>query len=75
VTLFVQALRKADLYKLPGVAESLDWTSALMALDRQTLDPETIYETLTALLKYHEDVQMMTREEIAALLETARAGE
>jgi MoxR-like ATPase len=75
VTLFVQALRKTDLYKLPGVAESLDWTSALMALDRQTLDPETIYETLTALLKYHEDVQMMTREEIAVLLETARDGE
>jgi MoxR-like ATPase len=71
VTQFVQALRQIELYKVPGVAESLDWTSALLALDRQSLDPDIIHDTLTALPKYHEDVQALTREAIVALLGTA----
>jgi MoxR-like ATPase len=75
VTHFVQALRKADLYKVPGVAESLDWTSALMVLDRETLDTDIIYDTLTALLKYREDVQMLTHEAIASLLENGHAAQ
>ncbi len=68
ITHFVQALRKADLYKVPGVAEALDWTSALVALDQRTLDPTIIEETLGVLLKYHEDVQSMTHDHIEALL-------
>jgi MoxR-like ATPase len=69
VTQFVQALREIDLYKIPGVAESLDWASALVALDKETLDPTLIEDTLGVLLKYHEDVQSMTRQNIVALLE------
>lgn len=75
VTQFVQALRQADLYKVPGVAESLDWTSALVALDQQTLEPDMIQDTLTALLKYHEDVQTLTRDKIISLMENGHAGD
>lgn len=75
VAQFVQTLRQADLYKLPGVAETLDWASALMALDRQTLDADIIRDTLAALLKYHEDIQFLTRETVSGLLEKASARE
>jgi MoxR-like ATPase len=75
VTAFVQALRQMDLYKVPGVAESLDWTSALLALDRDTLGPDIIADTLSALLKYHEDVQMLTHETITTLLDNGHAAE
>jgi MoxR-like ATPase len=53
---FVQKLRARDLFKLPGIAESLDWTRALMALDRHVLDPDTVDATLGALLKYEDDL-------------------
>ncbi|WGF88656.1 AAA family ATPase [Marinivivus vitaminiproducens] len=53
---FVQRLRKTDLFKLPGVAETLDWTQALTTLDRLELDPRTINDTLGALLKYQDDI-------------------
>ncbi len=53
---FVQKLREIDLYKLPGVAESIDWTRALVALDRDTLDGPSVDETLGVLLKYQDDV-------------------
>src|SRR5512135_635239 len=56
VTGFVQELRRADLYKIPGVAETLDWTTALVTLDRQALDPEIVEETLGVILKYRDDV-------------------
>jgi MoxR-like ATPase len=75
VAQFVQTLRQTDLYKLPGVAETLDWASALMALDRQTLDADIIRDTLAALLKYHEDIQLLTRETVSGLLEKASARE
>ncbi len=71
---FVQALRTVDLYKVPGVAESLDWTAALVALDREMLDPAIIQDTLGALLKYHEDVEMLSTERITSLLESADVG-
>jgi MoxR-like ATPase len=71
VTEFVQVLRSVDLYKVPGVAESLDWTAALVALDREMLDPAIIQDTLGALLKYHEDVEMLSTERITSLLESA----
>jgi MoxR-like ATPase len=56
VVSFVQALRKEDLFKAPGVAETLDWASALTALDAVSLDPATISDTLGALLKYQDDI-------------------
>lgn len=54
---FVQDLRKQDLYKLPGIAETLDWAQTLMALKREALDESTIKDTLGVLLKYQDDVQ------------------
>jgi len=53
---FVQKLRTMDLFKTPGVAETIDWAHALMALDRVALDPETVDSTLGVLLKYQDDV-------------------
>jgi MoxR-like ATPase len=53
----VQRLRQADLFKPPGVAETLDWARALLAMDRETLDEHTVNDTLGVLLKYHDDVQ------------------
>lgn len=57
VVTFVQALRQEDLYKAPGVAETLDWLRALLALNQSTLDQAIVTDTLGALLKYREDVQ------------------
>ncbi len=64
IVAFVQELRRLDLYKLPGVAETLDWTAALLALDQTELDPTVIDETLGVLLKYQDDV-LKVRGEIA----------
>jgi MoxR-like ATPase len=57
VVFFVQELRREDLYKLPGVAETLDWIAALVALDREDLSDEVINDTLGVLLKYQDDIQ------------------
>lgn len=57
VVAFVQELRHEDLYKLPGVAETLDWTAALVALDREDLSEEIVNNTLGVLLKYQDDIQ------------------
>ena len=57
ITRFVQELRRMDLYKLPGVAETLDWTSALVALNEKTLAPSIVEETLGVILKYQDDVE------------------
>ncbi len=74
VVAFVQALRQEDLYKPPGVAETLDWAEALLALDRSELDAAAVSETLGALLKYRDDVELVQRPEVQArLLETAHA--
>ncbi|MFQ5612779.1 MAG: AAA family ATPase [Anaerolineae bacterium] len=56
VVAFVQALRQEDLYKLPGVAETLDWMAALVALDREDLSEELVNDTLGVLLKYQDDI-------------------
>ena len=56
VTAMVQELRAADLYKVPGVSETIDWVTALVALDRDTLDAEAIDETLGVVLKAKEDL-------------------
>ncbi|HSD27348.1 MAG TPA: MoxR family ATPase, partial [Vicinamibacteria bacterium] len=56
VTAFVQELRRAELFKRPGVAETLDWAAALLALDRSALDPAVVDETLGVILKYQDDL-------------------
>ena len=59
VVVFVQALRELDLYKLPGVAETLDWMAALVALDQAALSEEVVNATLGVLLKYYDDTQVV----------------
>jgi len=68
VVLFVQELRKMDLFKLPGVAESIDWTAALHQLDVIELTPEAIENTLGVLLKYQDDIAKLQGSEAAAIL-------
>jgi MoxR-like ATPase len=70
---FVQKLRAEDLFKLPGVAETLDWTQALMTLDRLELDPETINDTLGTLLKYQDDIAKIQGSAAARLLDQVKA--
>ena len=65
---FVQELRTIDLYKLPGVAETLDWSSALVALSQKDLLPETVGETLGALLKYQDDIARIKGSEAERIL-------
>jgi MoxR-like ATPase len=65
---FVQALRKQDLFKVPGVAEALDWASALVELDAVALDPKLVSDTLGVLLKYQDDIQKMQGSDIAKML-------
>ena len=71
VTAFVQELRGAELFKVPGVAETLDWTAALVGLDQTELDPSVIDDTLGIMLKYREDVQSVRGEQTRALLNRA----
>jgi len=59
VVAFVQALRNEDLYKPPGVAETIDWLNVLLALEQRELDETTVNDTLGALLKYHDDVRQV----------------
>jgi MoxR-like ATPase len=73
VVAFTQRLRTMDLFKAPGIAETLDWAEALVALDRLTLDPDTVANTLGALLKYQDDVGAVTPEVAARLVAEARA--
>jgi MoxR-like ATPase len=74
VTAAVQRLRQEPLLKPPGVAETLDWTEALLALGAEQLEPETATLTLGSLLKYHEDQQRVDRANVAALVMQAVAG-
>jgi MoxR-like ATPase len=73
VVAFVQQLRKSDLFKLPGVAETIDWANCLVALDRVALDPETVNNTLGVLLKYRDDLERVSGEEAARLVTEAKA--
>jgi MoxR-like ATPase len=70
---FVQKLRKADLFKLPGIAETIDWTEALIQLDQVTLDPRAVDDTLGVLLKYQDDIAKMRGSEAANLLDQVKA--
>jgi MoxR-like ATPase len=69
VVAFVQELRKMDLYKLPGVAETLDWASALVALDTHALTVGAVEDTLGAILKYQDDINQVRGGGVKALLE------
>ena len=73
VVAFVQELRREDLYKRPGVAETLDWVSALVALDQKTLTEEMIEDTLGALLKYQDDLEH-TKGPVTQRILSQRAG-
>jgi MoxR-like ATPase len=68
VVAFVQRLRGVDLFKLPGVAETIDWANCLVALDRITLDPETVNNTLGVLLKYQDDIERIAGDEATRLV-------
>jgi MoxR-like ATPase len=73
VVAFVQKLRGMDLFKAPGVAETIDWSRALVELDRIALDPEIIDNTLGALLKYQDDIARVQGSEAARILSELRA--
>ena len=72
VTGFVQELRETELYKVPGISETLDWTSALMALNQRELEPEVIDDTLGMMLKYQDDIEQVRGEPVRAMLERSR---
>jgi len=74
VVAFVQKLREGDYFKLPGVAETIDWAQALAALDAKALEPGVVDETLGVLLKYQDDIAKLKGEEAARLIAEARAG-
>ena len=74
VTGFIQELRQAELYKLVGVSETLDWISALVALDKQELDTDTIEQTLGIVLKNQEDIQAIRGERVQEMLNRAKHG-
>jgi MoxR-like ATPase len=73
IVAFVQGLRKMDLYKLPGVSETIEWSRALLALDAIELDPDTVQNTLGVLLKYQDDIAKIQGSEAARLIEQVRA--
>ena len=73
IVAFVQKLREIELYKLPGIAETIEWTRALMELDALVLDPETINHTLGVLLKYQDDIGKLQGSEAARLLAQIRS--
>ena len=68
----VQQLRRMDLYKLPGVAETLDWTAALLALEQQTLSVQVVSDTLGALLKHQEDIERVQGSALKTLVQNAQ---
>jgi MoxR-like ATPase len=73
IVAFVQALRTEDLFKKPGVAETIDWAKCLLALDVVDLSPEVISDTLGAILKYQDDIAKIQGSEAARLLKDAKA--
>jgi MoxR-like ATPase len=73
VVTFVQSLRKEDLFKVPGVAETLDWAGALTELDVVALDPATVSDTLGVLLKYQDDIARLDTSKVKSLLDEVKA--
>ena len=73
VVAFVQKLREGDYFKLPGVAETIDWANALSALNARELEPASVDATLGVLLKYQDDIAKLKGEEAARLIEESRS--
>ncbi|WP_119458450.1 AAA family ATPase [Rhodospirillaceae bacterium SYSU D60014] len=73
IVAFVQKLRSKDLFKLPGIAETIDWADALVQLDKVSLDPAAIDDTLGVLLKYQDDIAKIRGSEAALLLDQVKA--
>jgi MoxR-like ATPase len=73
IVAFVQKLRREDLFKAPGVAETLDWASALSELDAVALDPATVSDTLGVLLKYQDDIAKLDGGKLGEILSDIRA--
>ena len=71
ITTLVQSLRRQELYKLPGVSETIDWVTALVALDRQALDPDAVNQTLGIVMKTKEDLESMRGEKLTSLVSLA----
>jgi MoxR-like ATPase len=69
---FVQRMRTVDLFKAPGIAEAIDWTNALVALNTISLDPENVQDTLGVLLKHRDDITKMSSAEVTRLLHELR---
>ncbi|MEM1039004.1 MAG: MoxR family ATPase [Pseudomonadota bacterium] len=74
VVAYVQRLRQEELFKNPGIAETLDWATALLELDRVALDPQGISDTLGVLLKYQDDISKIQGSDSAAILKEIRSG-
>src|SRR5690606_12399056 len=72
IVAFVQALRKEELFKAPGIAETLDWTSALMALGADKLDSAVVADTLGVVLKYQDDIARLDRSRVEGLLKQSQ---
>lgn len=72
VTGFIQELRETELFKIPGVSETIDWATALMALNQTALEPQVIEDTLGIMLKYEEDIAQIRGEPIRSLLERSQ---
>jgi len=72
VTGFIQELRQTELYKIPGISETVDWTAALLALNQKELDPSVIDDTLGIILKYQDDIELVRGEPVRAMLDRSR---
>ena len=70
---FIQKLRELELFKVPGVAETIDWASALTELDKVALDPETVSDTIGVLLKYQDDIARIEQGEGRRILNEVKA--
>ena len=73
VVAFVHRLREADLTKVPGIAETLDWAAALLSLGARELDPDLVNETLGVVLKYEEDIRHVRGDTARAMLDEVAA--
>ena len=73
VVAYVQKLREIDLFKVPGVAETIDWASALIELDKLALDPETVSDTIGVLLKYQDDIARISSGEGQSILKEVKS--
>jgi MoxR-like ATPase len=72
ITAFIQEMRRLELFKAPGVAETLDWTAALIALDQNALSLEVVGDTIGVILKYQDDIELMSPETLQAIYDRAK---